>query len=334
MRVFVALAGVVSLVSVLQASDLPSQDQTLQAANRRHELGDYAGTERLLRGGIADASMTTEERAKLMANLIDLLHEQDRITEALAVYDEAMKLSGLAPTEQAVFLIERAELACDLHEWDEGVALWRQVGDLAAAAHSNALEAAYTGGLGQTYYWMGNLTRAEPLARRSLALLEEDTHAAPPQIATAFALMASVYTSEDKLTLAEDNLEQAIEKDEVVFGPTHPQVAMLLEQKAGLQSRRGDAPAARATLGRAREIMTDHFGPDSMAVAAICTLQGEVEQRDHRPAAAVAQYRSALEMVRSAGIAGARFSTTIITRYAAALRAMHQPAAAKALLAQ
>ena len=146
--------------------------------------------------------------------------------------------------------------------------------------------------------------------------------------------MAGVYAGEDKLTLAEDSLEEAIGKDELAFVPAHPQVAMVLEQKATLQSRRGDAPAARATLGRARGIMADHFGPDSMAVAAACTLLGEVEQRDHRPAAAVAQYRSALQMVRNAGIAGARFSTAIVTRYAAALKAMHQPGAAKALLAQ
>lgn len=285
-------------------------------------LGDYAGAERLLRTAAADSSFRPEDRAGLLAKLIDLLREQGRLPEAQDVLHDAMQLTGLSHDQQTSILVERAEVTRDLHQWDESVSLWREVGETAEADHSDALEAIYAGGLGETYYSMGNMTRAEPLLRRSLDLLRKNPEASPAQLATAMSLMACLYMAENKLTMASDALGEAIVKDEDALGPTHPQVATLLEIEATVESRRGDAVAARAHLNQARTIMIEHFGPDSLAVAGVEATLGQVEQRDHHPAAAAAEYRTALDLMRKAGADGMKFTAAVLAQYTAVEKAM------------
>jgi tetratricopeptide (TPR) repeat protein len=206
------------------------------------------------------------------------------------------------------------------------------VGEIAEAEHSAPLEAAYAGGLGETWFAAGDLTRAEPLLRRSLRLLREDQGAAPSQIAVALALMAHLYIEENKLALAEEALDEAIEKDEGSLGPGHPQLAILLELRADLLSRRGQAAEAREDLEKARGIMSTHFGPKSTAVAGVLAEFGDVELRSRRPDAAVAKYELARECLRDSGADGARFGPAILARYVAALKAAHRSDEAKALV--
>lgn len=297
-------------------------------------LGDYAGAERLLRTAVADSSLHANERASLMVKLIDLLREQGRLPEAESVLSDATQLTGLSHEAQTSILVERAEVTRDLHQWNESVALWRDIGDIAQTDRSDSLEVIYTGGLGETYFTMGNTARAEPLLRRSLDLLRKNPDASAAQVATALSLMACLYMAENKLTMAGDALEDAIVRDEDAFGPAHPQVATLLELEATVESRRGDAQDARAHLSQARTIMAEHFGPDSLPVAGVAATLGQVEQRDHHPGAAAAQYKTALDLIREAGADGMKFTATILAQYTAVLKAMHKSDKANALLAR
>jgi tetratricopeptide (TPR) repeat protein len=295
-------------------------------------LGDYQGAERVLRTAIGDSSARGGTRSTLMVNLTDLLREESRGNEARSVLDEASRLTGLSPEEHTSVLVETAELARDLHLWSESVAAWNKIGEIAENAHSPKLEEEYTGGLGETWFVSGNLTRAEPLLKRSLQLLREDATTSPLQVATALGLMAHLYINEGKLALADEVLEEAIAKDEGTLGAAHPQLAPLLELRADILSRRGELQSARNDAERARSIMATHFGPDSTEVAGALTELGDVEARAKRPEAAVAQYAIALDLLRAAGADGFRFEPALVARYAAALKSAHRPEDARRLL--
>ena len=125
----------------------------------------------------------------------------------------------------------------------------------------------------------GNLARAEPLLRRSLQLYRSNPGSSPLHVGTALASMARLYLREDKLALADEAVTEAIAKDEAGLNAGHPQVAVLRELRSVILSRHGDAQEARDELERARVIMADHFGPESVAMAVVRARQGDVEIR-------------------------------------------------------
>lgn len=303
-----------------------------------HDLGDYVGAEKLLRSELARQSGTPADRERLTVTLADLLREQGRSVEAKAAIDSASKLAGLTWAQQSAILIERACIARDMRLWNSSLALWNQISDIADQNHSPELEAAVAGGLGETWFAAGNLDRAEPLLRRSLHLLQEDPSTSPLQIAKSLSSLTRLYTAENKLALAEETLSEAVALDEKNMGPDHPQVGALLELRATIMSQRGEAPAAREDLQRARDIMSAHFGPGSLAVAGVYAEWGDVEQRDGKPGAAVAQYSQAIALLSQStdtdknGNPNATLTPGLIARYAAALKATHHKEEAQLLL--
>jgi tetratricopeptide (TPR) repeat protein len=267
-----------------------------------------------------------------MVNLADLLREEGRANEARVVMDEASQLNGLPREERMGILVETAELTRDLHLWSESITEWNKIGEMAESEGSPELEEVFAGGLGETWFLAGDLTRADPLLRRSLQLLRQDPGASASHVATALGLMARLYINEGKLALAGEALDEAIQKDQETLGATHPQVAPLLELRAEVLSRRGEIQSARNDVEQARSIMSSHFGSNSTEVAGVLTELGDVEVRAKRPEAAVAQYASAMELLRAGGVDGFRFEPALVVRYAAALKAAHRTEEARVLL--
>ena len=302
----------------------------LAAADRK--VGDYAGAEEVLQTALGKPGNSSAIRAILVVNLADLLREQARIPEAWLALRQSGDLTGLPLMQQLGVKEEMAELMRDSGNFNASVALWNQVMEIAVGAHSVRLEAVAAGGLGETWFAVGNVARAEPLLRRSLQLLREDSETKPSQLAVALALMGRVYITENKLALAGDALDEAIQKDEKSLGPTHPQIAVLLELKADTESRRGEPQEARDELERAQTIMSGHFGAESTAGAGVLAELGDVEVRANEPKVAVLEYEKALTMLREQGDERWRLSSGIIARYAAALKAVHRGDEAKQLL--
>jgi tetratricopeptide (TPR) repeat protein len=303
-----------------------------ELASVKRNLGDYAGAESTLRTALQDQATTSNEKAALATGLIDLLREQGRTSEAQEVLGAADALTGLTWQRRIELLAQRAEQNRDLHLWEASIAAWNQIADLAASQHSTVYDGMIAGGLGETWFAAGNPARAEPLLRRSIQLLRNDPTSSAQQLATGLAALATLYTAENKLAMAEETLNEAIAKDEDSLGPSHPQIGALLELRATILSRRGETQEARDELERARTIMTSHFGADSMAVAGVFASMGEVEQRANQPAAAVTEYALAMRLFRQAGTDSSKYASAIVARYAAALRAAHRPDEARALL--
>lgn len=295
-------------------------------------LGDYQSAERVLLAAVRDTSGAVAGRVEVMVNLADLLREEARWSEADSLLNRAAALRNLPRNSRIGILVERGELRRDMHEWAESVADWNEVGRIAEETHSRLLEEVYAGGLGETWLASGEAARAEPLLRRSLELLRKDPASSSSQIAMALALMASVYTADNKLALAGEALGEAISRDEDSLGRDHPQVAMMLELRAAILSRRGEANAARDDLNRARSIMTFHFGAESTAVAGVDAALGDVEDRAHQPERAAAAYGNALTLLQKTGPDGMKIGEQLAKRYSAALKAAHRAKPASAAL--
>ncbi len=312
------------------ASGVDRQAVSASLASADRSLGDYQSAEHVLRAASGDTSGSSAGRAELMVNLADLFREEARWSEADSMLNQSAALPDLPRRSRVSILVERAELRREMHQWQESISDWNAVGTIAKQEHSGSLEEVYTGGLGETWLAAGETVRAEPLLRRSLELLRNDPASSSTQIAMALALMARVYTMENKLALARQSLDEAISRDEVCLGQSHPQVAMLLELRAAILSRRGDAEAARDDLDRARSIMTAHFGAESAAVAGVDAALGDVEDHAHEPALAAAAYEQALILLHKTGTDGMNYGEQLSKRYVAALKAAHRSDAAKA----
>jgi tetratricopeptide (TPR) repeat protein len=306
----------------LQAAGVDRQAASASLASANRSLGDYQSAERVLRGGLEDPSGSVAGRVTLMVNLADLLREEARWSEADQILNTAAALQDLPRQAHISILLERAELRREMHQWVESIEDWNEIGRIAEKENSKSLEEVYTGGLGETWLASGETARAEPLLRRSLALLRKDPAASPSQIATALALMAQLYAAEDKLALAREALEEAIARDEVCLGQEHPQVAVMLELHATILSRRGETDAARADLDRARSIMTTHFGEESTAVAGVDATLGYLEESARQPELAAAAYGRALTLLHKTGADGLKFSEQLAKRYAATIKSL------------
>jgi tetratricopeptide (TPR) repeat protein len=283
-------------------------------------LGDYQGAERMLRTALGAQSGTKSNRLELLVALADLLREEARGTEARMLLSEASHMTGLTPPERTNLLMETAELDLDLHLCAESRELWNEISEIGGTGDS-LVEATVDGGLGESWMAEGNLARAEPLLRRSLQLFRNDPGSSSVRLANALAAMGRLYLSEDKLALADEALSEAIAKDEASLSAVHPQIAALLELRAIMLSRHGEAQEARDALERARTIMASHFGPESIAVAVVFAGLGEVELRANQPGAAVLELGTALRLFRAAGAENTGPGTVIAARYGAALKA-------------
>lgn len=293
-------------------------------------LGDYQEAERVLRAAIGSSSTTPGNRVMLTVNLADLLREEARGGEATALLSEAIHRDSLKRDERINVLVETAELDLDLRLSAESRELWNEIGEISGTEDS-LLEAVVDGGLGESWMTEGNLARAEPLLRRSLQLYRNYPGSSPLQIATALASMARLYLDEDKLALADEALSEAIAKDEASLGAGHPQIAALRELRANMLSRHGETQEARDELERARTIMANHFGPDSLAVAVVYAGLGDVELDAKRPEAAVEQYGNALRLFREAGAERSGPGVAVAARYSAALKAANRPETARSM---
>lgn len=295
-------------------------------------LGDYSGAERALRQGAEDVSASVDDRALALISLSDLLREEGHAEDAKVLLQRAASLPALSWQRHVDLLVESAEWNRDASLWDDSIALWNEADKEVRSRHETHWDGVIAGGLGETWFTAGNPARAEPLLRRSVALLRNDPSTSSPQVATALATLAALYIAEGKLALADEAVCEAIARDEDTLGLQHPQVAAMLELQAAILVRRGETQEALDRLESARRIMTAHFGEESAALAGVFAAFGDVEEHANRPDAAAEQYSHALDLIRQAGSGAGLYANTLATRYAAVLKAAHRGAEAKAVL--
>jgi tetratricopeptide (TPR) repeat protein len=293
-------------------------------------MGDYPGSERVLREALVSPSGDAESRAMLLNLLADLLREEGRSSEAQPLFEESIGIGVISWQQRVGALIGLAEIDRQYGEWAASVNRWNEVLEICRRERDEKAEAMALRGLGMTWLDSGAPARAEPLLRRGLRIMENNTDMPPEEVAGAHSSLAELYRSENKLALAEDEWSRALQIDNTVLGQAHPQVAVLMTKLSDVYSARGEFGLAREYATRAAEIMGGSFGGDSMPVATALTNQAAVEQRAGDLDAAAKDYERAITIAR-AHPEHRTLQVVMIQRYAGLLKAMHRSGEAKAL---
>lgn len=339
MRKLVASAVYVSLSAGIFAQQ-PSHDDaarpesfaTRQArlVSSYHRSGDYHAAEASLRDWLAAEPAASPMHLTVQNNLAHLLREEGRNTEARQLFAQTIDSPGVTPDQRLSALIGLADIdeqrgtsKASIDEWNSAVELAHNSGDTTSEA--DALR-----GLGHTWLCAGSPARAEPLLRRSLRMVENDTTASPLQVAASLGAMAEYYHTENKLALAEDAWSRALAIERKVLGDAHPQVALLMEMLAGVYSERGEKELARDYAERAVDSMRQWFGDASPAAGASLANLAMVEQRAHTLDNAAHHYQTAIGILRGFPELAPTLKV-VLQRYAGVLKAMHRDREAKAL---
>jgi tetratricopeptide (TPR) repeat protein len=293
-------------------------------------MGDYPGSERLLREALSSPSCDADSRAMLRNNLADLLREEGRSPEAQPLFKESIGLGAISWQQRVGALIGLAEIHRQNGDWAASVNRWSEVLEICRREHDEKTEAIALRGLGMTWLDSGSAARAEPLLRRALRMMEDNADMPPEEIANAHSALAQLYRSENKLTLAENELSRALQIDNTVLGHAHPQVAVLMARLSDVYSARGEFTLARDYAMRASESMRGSFGENSMPAATALTYQAAVEQRAGDLDGAAKDYERAIRIARSYP-EHRSLQLAIIQRYAQLLKTMHRTGEAKAL---
>jgi tetratricopeptide (TPR) repeat protein len=298
------------------------------------DAGDYARTEALLREALA-ANNPDRNSADMIRNALgDLVREEGRFREARSLLAETLRQDGAAWQQRVNALTGLADIDRQTAGWTASQREWNEVLSIARAQNDRIAEAIASRGLASMWLSAGNPSRAEPLFRRALSIVESEPAASPDQIASALSGLAGFYRAQNKLALAEDDWSRALQIDRTAFGDLHPQVAFLTEMLADVYAARGERDLARDYATRAVNAMTSLFGENSLPAAVALANRATVERRGNEPDAAAGDFEHALLIAREqrGEERGNRpLEQAMIERYAGLLKSMHRGREARAL---
>jgi tetratricopeptide (TPR) repeat protein len=297
--------------------------------------GEYSKAEGSLRAALASAE--TVEAARTVRNaLADLLREEGRLAEARPIYSDVLASTDASPRQKFDALMGVADIdgltgsrETSTDEWNKAIALGHEM-------KTPALEADALRGLGMTWLDASNPSRAEPILRRALSMMQ-DSDAPQTAVAATLACLGRCYRMQNKLALAEDSLTHALDLERKAFGEGHPQVAYIMERLAEVYALRHQFALARDYSNKALHVMRASCGENSGAVVAALVNRASVEQHAQALEAAADNYAAALKIIQgNPGVKSQNptLEMQIIERYAAVLKMIHRDREAKELSAQ
>jgi tetratricopeptide (TPR) repeat protein len=314
------------------AARLAQSSEALAMVDRA--LGDYAAAEGVLREALKTPPADDENIATILNELGDVLREMGSSAEATAILERALALKGVSIRRRVDTNLALADLDRGARRWTSSIDRWNYAAQTARENHWPSLEASALRGLGTTYVEHDELARAEPVLRRALEQFET-IHAPRHQVATTLSCLAQMYIAQGKYAMADEELLKAIDLTEKSLGPTHPQVAILLEMRGEAAGGRGEIDEARGYYARAHAIMAGHFGERSGIAAAVLASLGLVEQRAKQNGNAAADFERALEVLDAQGPDSEPLRSIVHQRYAEVCKALHKkPAVSDGFRAQ
>ncbi len=313
-----------------RANQFAAASHSLFSAYRN--AGDYPRAEQALRDGLT-GPVDAPHRAILTSDLADLLREEGRVSESRPLFDAVLKDSP-SPIRQIDAIIGLADLDRQTRQWDSALARLESAARMAREIHSVELETFAVRGMGNAWLDSGNIAQAEPLLRRAVALSETIEPPDPTETGDALACLGFLYRMEGKPGLAEDALVRALEIKRGVLGDGHPQLASILQMLADVSSGTGDFESARRYTRQSIDILTSHFGEDSVAAAVALANSAEIEVRAQNFESARNSYQRALVSLRRYRADAAPLLPGVLERYAALLKRMHRGREAKPLIAE
>jgi len=303
------------------------------SSNDLRTRGDYSGAESLLRSGLNDPSLDHHSRIRLLNTLGDLLREEDRTSEARSCFEQALATKGISWDQLVGATLGLADIDRQEHAWDSSYKRWNEALDIAVRHQDKVLESFALRGMGEMWLNRGQTSRAEPLLKRSLSLVESDPRAERSHIATAMDSLASLCLAEKRTGTAEDLWTRELQLDRSLFGDYHPQTAVVLAHLAELSSLNGDFTRARDYSRQVLSIMESRFPHDSLAVGAAFAAEASVEQRAREWQASADLYAKALAIFKSVRDASGTLQK-VAAMYANVLSQLHRGREAKQVIAE
>ncbi|MFO7737347.1 MAG: tetratricopeptide repeat protein, partial [Desulfatiglandaceae bacterium] len=123
--------------------------------------------------------------------------------------------------------------------------------------------------LAERYRSLGNYARAEPLYKKSLAIVEKTYGPNHPHVARGLNNLAALYDSLGDYASAEPLYKRSLAIKEKTLGAKHPSIAISLNNLAGLYTNLGDYTRAEALYKKSLGIMEKVSGPNHPDVGKI-----------------------------------------------------------------
>ena len=175
------------------------------------------------------------------------------IQRALAIHERFL---GPNHPGSAVSLHGLAALHREEGRHSEALPLFQQVlaiREATPADHANLTQALRY--LGETFYFLGDLSAARPLLERALTIAEATFGPSHPQTGFNLNSLGSLLAAEGNVTAALPVFQRALSILEATLGPNHPNVAAVLINIATLLEQQPEQRTqARALFKRARDI--------------------------------------------------------------------------------
>ncbi|HEX7184846.1 MAG TPA: tetratricopeptide repeat protein, partial [Thermoanaerobaculia bacterium] len=189
----------------------------------------------------------------------------------------------------------------DVRTWP----VWNVIRPHAAQVVKHADEAGITdptsrlvGDLGILLYFKSLHAEAEPLMRRSLAIVEDSFGAEHPRIAVYVNNLAQLLQATNRRAEAEPLMRRALAIDEAAFGTEHPNVAIRLNNLAALLQATNRLAEAEPLMRRALAIDEASFGAEHPKVAIRLNNLAQLLQATNRRAEAEPLMRRAVEIFK------------------------------------
>jgi tetratricopeptide (TPR) repeat protein len=296
--------------------------------------GRFGPAEQTLRS-LLPTDLTNQRKAAVLNMLGDLLREESRKPEARVILESTLALPGISRARQIEAWLGLADIERGLGnriaaiaQADKAIALARET-PVAEQAQIMGSEAVALRIEGLTWLAEGELSKAEPLLRRSLNLLQQQGPSPQYQIAATYTALAQLYREQRKLSLSEEAWLHALEIQRKHSGDHHPQTAVVMEGLAGLYSLQKRYSEAAELAAQTLAIMTENFGTDSIPTAGALATIAYVEQGEKRLDAAASSYARALEILRAKAAPSDRNLLGVMEHYADVLANLHRREEAK-----
>jgi serine/threonine protein kinase/tetratricopeptide (TPR) repeat protein len=332
-REAVKAAKVSEVVTGLLTSADPYQIRTTQGEQTPRGLLDAAATQ-------VQTELAGEP--ELQAQILTVM---GRTYRRLGVFDRAQALLEQAlDSGRRVLGPEHVRVAQTLH--DLGVVRGDR-GDYDAAARTleealamrrkllgpeHADVAVTLAELGRVYQDEGFNPRAEPLQREALRIRRKALGDEDRETAVSLSDLGSVLRLNGDLAGAETLLRQSLSVNLKTRGPDHPNTSATLHALALIAAARGDYRTAEADLRRVLDVDRRALGERHPVVAMTLNNLARTLSRQGRHAEAAMALQQALDIAR-ATLGDAHQLVAIYTINLGAERlALHEPAAAEALL--
>ncbi len=203
-------------------------------------------------------------------NAAEAYYQSGQLAESRLDYDKAMRQFTTAVTlanNEPRYLNAAGVMAINLANYARAEEWLTRLVEIRKSQGENTDYATALNNLASLYQSQGKYDEAEPIQKRTLAILEKALGDEHPKVATCLNNLAALYQSQGKFDEAEPIQKRALAIAEKALGDEHPDVATGLNNLAGLYDSQGKYGEAEPIYKQALAIREKALGDQHPNVA-------------------------------------------------------------------